>query len=819
MIDARLHLSRSGYVLYAQPGHNDDLLVGASVPDEQDRSTVVLWRLDPATGSFATRTLTGVAPGARFLGATADAWVTASSAAGPVTFSSFEGDGSSSLALPDADEVLLAGADGVLFRSRAPSSTPGLDEVRLRLGSPDGATVATVADLGSVATGTDASRPLVLDMTSGSVAWCDPGAAGFWTSDEGGVAVHVPNRCDQVVAVDGGMLVAGTDPSYFGYSARTATSWTASPCPGDPQLVCGLPRSIDGVSDLVRLWPSRTIDGRPAIAGLVSGNAWGAHEWETHWSTWGLADLGLDRTVGPTGYRPARMLHLTATVGRVLAVYVRSDEQRGELARRMDTVLVERRILAAGTAPVSTRAGTEYWTSAAVTPEPLRAPSPVLTASGPYSATTESRGAAQKIVLRRGAAITARVASHGVLASSGPLTFEASSIPGSSADQWRYDLSWMGSDGRRHRLPRPAGGIVTYAIDGQRIAYRDTTGANWLLDVLAPRSGTNPRRITGHLPLRVDYVSPAPTGGLLSGRFLVASRAVLDLTTGRTRRLTGNYHCPAIAGQLLLCVDGGRQVYTLDLSRAGSSYRRIAGLTAYSILPAGASLVTTDDDATWVHQARVTAIPAANGSVGAPRLLGPWAPNGREVSRAFCWKPEWTVTQVLSRWKVALRSPSDRVVRTWTGTAPDGGLGGVRWCPGRAASGDYTWTLTGSGPTGAPVATIGSGRPTGTITVVRPVTARVAVAAPRSVVRGRTTSVTGRLVAASTGAPLPGRTLTLWQRAGSGAWHQVDRGTTSARGAVAFRVRLTATARLRVRLAAEPRTRAAVSSSRLVRVH
>ena len=535
------------------------------------------------------------------------------------------------------------------------------------------------------------------------------------------------------------MLVAGTDPSYFGYSADGDVA-DRLPCPGDP---VGLrpPRSIDGVSGLVRLWPShdrRTSRHRR----LVSQERVGCPRRETHWSTWGLADLGLDRTtVGPTGYRPARMLHLTATVRRVLARTSRSTSsvvQAGTSDGHPSWSNADPRLRnrprvdpgAVGTAGVLDERSRHPGT-------PSVLPAPVLTAGGPYSRRRRNRGArrsSHRAPSRRRDHRPCRL--HGVLRVVRPSHLRgrrpSPARPrisgGTTCRGWdRTGAAPVAATGRGHRDlrdRRPADRLPRH--------HR----ANWLLDVLAPRSGTNPAGSPGTCRCgSTTSARPHGRSALRSFSWWPHERC----STSRRVAPAGSpaLPLPAIAGRLPAV---RRWWSTGTPGSVESRFVPPAHRGSDGVLdpfPAGASPVTTDDDAHWVHQARVTAIPAANGSRWGASAAGAWAPNGREVSRAFCWKPEWTVAQVLEPLEGRAAQPVGPRGAHVDRHGMDGGLGGVRWCPGRAASGDYTRTLTGSGPTGAPC------RDDRIRSAHRhdhrggPVTARVAVAAPRSVVRGR----------------------------------------------------------------------------------
>ncbi len=69
-----------------------------------------------------------------------------------------------------------------------------------------------------------------------------------------------------------------------------------------------------------------------------------------------------------------------------------------------------------------------------------------------------------------------------------------------------------------------------------------------------------------------------------------------------------------------------------------------------------------------------------------------------------------------------MRSGSGRVVRVWTGSASDGLIRGVVWngrdLSGRVLlAGTYHWALTGTGPFGAPLDTVGVGVARGLVRV------------------------------------------------------------------------------------------------------
>jgi hypothetical protein len=426
---------------------------------------------------------------------------------------------------------------------------------------------------------------------------------------------------------------------------------------------------------------------------------------------------------------PARIIQAASTLGHVLTVHVLVPEEFDDVPRLLTTVTEDRRVVGSAAGAGRQRPGTRYWsggTSGEKSPVPSS--SPLLSASGPYSAVVEVDGQAQRLVLRRGSGITARLAPRLTpdlppasfwVTSSGPITWLATRVHVGPASGGHDVLTvrWAGPDGVLRTVPPPRGGVRGYAVDGSRIAYWDRAGTTRLLDVVTPRSSGNP-----HVVARGAVVTTALTAApstWLSGRYLLQSRSVLDLVSGRRRHLTGDYRCPAVSGSIAVCQDNLSGVYTLDLAVRGSYFRRVPGLVAAWVQAAGRTVVSPEGDPASATQLRVTAIPADAGSVGRPRVLGPWASQRTVVRGRSCWAPEWSVSQSLTRWKVALRSTSGRLVRTWSGAAPDGALSGVRWCPSTAAAGIYRWTLTGSGPTGGPVATSGTGRATGTVALRR----------------------------------------------------------------------------------------------------
>lgn len=141
----------------------------------------------------------------------------------------------------------------------------------------------------------------------------------------------------------------------------------------------------------------------------------------------------------------------------------------------------------------------------------------------------------------------------------------------------------------------------------------------------------------------------------------------------------------------------------------------------------------------------------------------------------------------------------------------------MRWCRGTARPGTYHRTLTGTGPYGAPTNTTVTGPATGTVNVVRQVRPTAQIAAPLTTRTGANAVVRGRLLRYGTSTPLPGRSLQLWRRIGTGSWHLIATATTDATGRVTFTTSVSAATTYQVRHEAEPALNAAASLLRTIR--
>jgi hypothetical protein len=173
-------------------------------------------------------------------------------------------------------------------------------------------------------------------------------------------------------------------------------------------------------------------------------------------------------------------------------------------------------------------------------------------------------------------------------------------------------------------------------------------------------------------------------------------------------------------------------------------------------------------------------------------------------------------------WLLTLRDSAGAVVRTWSPSAssPTGRISGVSF-DGRSEAGaalpagSYRWTLTGTGPQGAPVGLFARGSASGTVTVLKQQRAAASISAPSSVRKGSYATVGGRLTAYGTTRGVASQPVTLWRRYGAtGTWAKVADGRTSSTGAVTWKVRVDRAAYYQVRHPSTPQWSACSSAVR-----
>jgi hypothetical protein len=275
--------------------------------------------------------------------------------------------------------------------------------------------------------------------------------------------------------------------------------------------------------------------------------------------------------------------------------------------------------------------------------------------------------------------------------------------------------------------------------------------------------------------------------------------------------------CTALSGPVALC---GRK--TLNLAARTLTLRPLPGQATPSLLAGRLYGALTDVDPTTQFPMRVTLspIPAANGSVGRPRTLGPWAPYGPVLSTTYPWRPQISTTDPLSSWTLTMRSSTGRIVGRWTGKAPDREIRGITWtgrdlAGHRLLPGRYHWTLTGTSRYGSLADVLGTGTATGTVRIVTQAPARVTTTSTSRVIGTgassyRSTTLTSRLTT-SRGLPVIGTALTLWKLTARGTWTQVDSAVTSSSGTATWTLYVTSRAVYQIRHAADPQARATTS--------
>lgn len=256
-----------------------------------------------------------------------------------------------------------------------------------------------------------------------------------------------------------------------------------------------------------------------------------------------------------------------------------------------------------------------------------------------------------------------------------------------------------------------AGVPALSSMFGSLLLSSDNTGKVTLLDVEAPRSATNPR------VLRASRCVPEPNSfGCVAEVALggdtaawadndTSSITVLDLRSGSTRSLSGQgQFFAADVGVLAWAVPSGpgSTIRVLDTSSGSAAPVDLVTTTSEVLdIALDDGLLAWRDEA---GNARVSTLPFDHPR--RPRLLGvvgtALSPDGD--GRGDTWTPKIDVTKPLGPVTLTIRKGTT-VVRSLTGTAPDGSIRNIVW-DGRdtagalVADGPYTWTLTGDAADG-----------------------------------------------------------------------------------------------------------------------
>ncbi|WP_143447684.1 hypothetical protein [Kineosporia sp. R_H_3] len=306
------------------------------------------------------------------------------------------------------------------------------------------------------------------------------------------------------------------------------------------------------------------------------------------------------------------------------------------------------------------------------------------------------------------------------------------------------------------------------SVFGPLVLSSDNTGKVTLLDVEAPRSVTNPR------VLRASRCVPDPgdTGCVarvaLGGDTAAwsendgSSMTVLDLRTGVTRSLEGKgQFVTADVGVLAWVIhsDPGSTIRVLDTTSASAAPVDLVTTTSEVLdIALDDGLLAWRDEA---GNARVSTLPFDHAR--RPRLLGvvgtALSPDGD--GRGDTWAPKIDVTKPLGPVTLTIRKGTT-VVRSLTGTAPDGSIRNIVW-DGRdtagalVADGPYTWTLTGDAADGdgGVRALDGVHAATGVVAVDRTPTTTTVTPTVTSALAGTAARLKVRWAAASDVAPNP----------------------------------------------------------------
>lgn len=746
----------------------DTELVGGAVTSSSATLSVTLWRLDPSTGSLASRAVVGLDPATRMLGATGGAWVTTINGIDAQLWPFDAESPATAWSRAGAARLVAAGTSGLVYATADPTT-------RLHLDPLDGVDPVLVAELDGLAI--TSATPQVA-MSLGAVGWIHGGHLGYWDAVSGASSADSPFTYTDVVVLPGTVVTRHVDDHGPLGTLRSWNFWT-----GVRNALAIDPLMTVGVGGPVRMWSGTSRDGRAAVGSVFrfQPSLDDASPAVMQWLWW---TPGMPPYVVPAPSRlAAEVVGVAAGAGRVLIAY---RNALGTGVRSTDALVASLRSTTSASLPAVLGLGH-------LAEGPATSPA-LMSVSGAFSSVLQyDHGPA--LWVRRGGSTVAidRSLSDKVtitaIATSGPYTLYAAS------DHTVHLL--RPDDPTRSWLPLlTSSGTGLIAQDGQYSAYQTTDGAVRLLDTGAARSSRNPRVVVGFgsQPVRAMWLS----AGWLVAQYRGSDgqmRLFVGNVTRRTQRTVAigpARTCDAMSGRIVACRTSTGQVQTMDVGATTLRFVTVAGAVAWSGLPVALSA----NKLLWVERSagsyptRVLAapLPTASGSVGRPRLLGPWQSWGAVTSNAsssFCWRPQWTLSNPVTRWKLTLRSTTGRTVKTFTGTTADS-VSGVAWCPGRTTPGNYRWTMTGTGPTGAPVATIGTATPTGTVRVVRQAAARIV---PLTTTCNATTCLLrGRLVTAVGAKPLAGQGLYASYWTEGNAFYAFGPVRTDATGTATFRI-------------------------------
>lgn len=258
--------------------------------------------------------------------------------------------------------------------------------------------------------------------------------------------------------------------------------------------------------------------------------------------------------------------------------------------------------------------------------------------------------------------------------------------------------------GGSRRLHLPCMTVANYALFGSRVAYVTADNVLMVRDLARPTGATNPRQI-GTADCSSGSVSMWGKHLVHSNRF--AYSTIYNLETGESRRGPDMLRHTVIDGAVVWQQTSGcpHKVLALDLTSAEASPVEIGDAAcAPGQYAADDHLVAWQDAGSG--SVKVAPLPFGQSTPHPPRLLGAVAPTvlaAKAPGGLAPWHVAFDVTKPLSSWRVDLRNVTGTVVKSFTGTAPLGGIRldwdgrlGSRWAPG----GKYTWTLTGTAADG-----------------------------------------------------------------------------------------------------------------------
>jgi hypothetical protein len=671
-----------------------------------------LVKIDLATGAsteLAAPDLTGSST-ADVWGLTDRAWLLTSDffdpSTGTYTLRPFDGSADVVFRPTDLVDVEAAGSAGVLYLGYNLVPDPvhtgqTLKDYVLRLTSPDLSTTVDVTDFG---TGFDPRASLLTSMDRGAIAW--------WRQDNSEL----------------GYRELGQSPHLVTFAMQPADSLTLSVIPGAIAIVSANPYES---------WQWVPGVGAPVASATLFVNVmspWSTTQGTPAFSSDSVidADLDVDWVSWLPGAATGTPLVSRSPVYGVTVNAVGTNSQLGYQAVLGSDSGIDSYIRSVGSTSTSVVVhdpNALYQTSP---PAPYLGGQAIALSGSRSVVLHENADGSEWLILRNGTKVTHRVKVGPDLidfAISGPLVAYSSVKSGSKV---------IGPDGSTViTLPK---GLRAVAQDGNSTAYMTQDGSIYVRDDYAPISKTNPRKVVNkcaaiansfcrmQLQFSAGYVLATD---ITSNRFIYKAYDIAH----KTQRTLPNAYAD-VNGTTVLLRELGRDplpstlhISTLDLAKKSAAPIAVVDsqITDPGPVFAGHKLVwATSTDAVAATRSETLSIaplPAAADSIGHPRLRGVWSAHGQTLSlKSGAWSPQMAVSDQLTSWTLTMRNSHGAVVRVWHGTTKDGSINGVSW-NGRGpngrevAIGKYTWTLTGTGPYGGPLATSGSGAASGRVVV------------------------------------------------------------------------------------------------------